>query len=73
MRLKGLKMRPASSRRLEPISIFSWNVNRVGRSSLIVSNSAEFSLAIGFATLARILISRSHSERAKGQEDQLRG
>jgi hypothetical protein len=30
-------------------------------------------LATGFATVARILITGSHRECAKGQEDQLRG
>ena len=65
MRPAGLKMTPASLRRSRPISIFSWTVDRVGCSSLVVSNSAEFSLATGFATLARILITGSHSERAK--------
>jgi hypothetical protein len=65
MRPSGLKMTPASLQRLGPILIFGWNGDRVGRSSVVVSNSAEFSLARGFATLARILITGSHSERAK--------
>jgi hypothetical protein len=65
MRPSGLKMTPASLRRLRPILIFGWNGDRVGRSSLVVSNSTESSLATGFATLARILITGSQSERAK--------
>ena len=68
MRPSGLKMTPESLRPLRPISIFSWNVDRVGGSPLVVSNSAEFSLATGFATLARILMSRSQSERAKDKK-----
>jgi hypothetical protein len=73
LRPGGLKMAPESLPPLRPISIFSWNVDHVGGPRLVVSNSAEFSLAIPFATLARILITGSHSERAEGQEDQLRG
>jgi len=73
MRPGGLKMTPESLRPLRPTSIFSWNVDHVGGSPLVVSNSAEFSLAIPFATVARILITGSHRECAKGQEDQLRG
>ena len=65
MRPSGLKMTPASLRRLRPILIFGWNGDRVGRSSLVVSDSTESSLATGFATLARILITGSQSDRAK--------
>jgi len=73
MRPGGLKMTPESLRPLRPISIFSWNVDCASRSSLVVKQVCRISLAKPFATVARILITGSHRECAKGQEDQLRG
>ena len=69
MRLKGLKMRPAGSRRFE--ANFDFQLER-GLASLSVSNSAEFSLATGFATPGTNTDITQHRERAGGQEGQPR-